>query len=133
MIDFNQRLNEAITHAVENYLASRPAVAPTPTPTPPEDILNDYFQRDTLVNAFVEKLDNQEWFWNKVGNYVDQHIERVYGAPVTREEVAEVVKELWDEDYESEVENLIENKMGNEDIETVVRNALRDATISIDI
>ena len=128
MIDFNQRLNEAIVHAVENYLASRPTPAPAT-----KDILDDYFQRDTLVNAFVEKLNNQEWFWNKMNHYIDEHIERVHGTPVTREEVAEIVKELWDEDYESEVENLIENKMGNEDLETVVRDALRNATISIDI
>jgi hypothetical protein len=127
---------------------------------PVDEIPDDYFKRDALTNQFIEKLNNQEWFWDKVNRYVDEHIERVYGAPINqaeaaiiakdtfdaewnkkvgsndllgRDEVGEVIKELWDEDYRTEVEDIAESAVTDHDFEDQIKRALRDATISFGI
>jgi hypothetical protein len=126
-------------------------------PTPPiDEVPSDWFARDALTNQFIEKLDTQEWFWDKLGRFIDERIERVHGEPITaesfpelfatqwqrkvgandllgRDEVAEVVKELWSEDYEQDVQDMIDRGIEDHDFEDQIRSALRNASISIDI
>jgi hypothetical protein len=133
------------------------AVQPTP---PIDEVPEDWAKRDQLTNEFVSKLNDQEWFWNKVNAYVDSHIERVYGEPIDRteaadiakdtfdyewkrkvgsndllgrDEVAEVVRELWEEDYESEVQDKVDRAVEDIDLSDVVRREVRDLSFSVSV
>jgi hypothetical protein len=113
----------------------------------------DYFQQDAITNAFVEKLNAQEWFWDKINHYVDTHIERRESESVTidsfpelfavefnrkadphavlsREDVAEVVKELWAEDFEPDVRDIAERTVEDFDMDDKIRCAVRDYNFS---
>lgn len=113
----------------------------------------DYSQRDALTQAFIEKLDNQEWFWDKINAHIESTLERLGDGSVTvdsfpelfatqwqrkvgsndllgRDEVAEIVKELWTEDYEPEVCDIAERTVDNYDFEDTIRQALRDYDFS---
>jgi hypothetical protein len=126
----------------------------TPAPTVLGD--DDYFRRDALTSAFIEKLNSQEWFWDKVNAHIEGTIERLdesvdrhevadiakdtfdaewqrkVGANdlLGRDEVADIVRELWAEEYEQEVQDKVERAIEDYDFEDTVRQAVRNYDFS---
>jgi hypothetical protein len=146
-------LEEANTVLVERINA----VQPTP---PIDEVPEDWAKRDQLTNEFVSKLNDQEWFWNKVNAYVDSHIERVYGTPIDRteaadiakdtfdyewkrkvgsndllgrDEVADIVRELWSDEFEDEVDDKVDRAVDNIDLSEAVRDVVRDLSFSVSV
>jgi hypothetical protein len=93
----------------------------------------DYNQKDALVAAFIDKLNMQEWFWDKVSHYVNEHIERVYGEPVTTYQVKEIVKELWTDIYETEVQDIAQRAIEDHDFDDNIRHTLREYDFTSDV
>jgi hypothetical protein len=154
MIDLNALLGNALQQAVDaataplvariteleeahNVLVLRvntpaaPAAAPVPQVPDLVDFPTgmDCNQKAALVEAFVEKLNNQEWFWGKINDYVAEHIQRYYSECPTTDDVREIVKNNIDdkiEDIESDLEDKISRAIDDLDLSDAVRDAVRD-------
>jgi hypothetical protein len=149
--EVRMRTDEA--RALSLALAER---QPAETPVPPVLSEDDYFRRDALVGAFIEKLNSQEWFWDKINAHIEGTIERLDVDNVTtdtfpemfatqwqrkvgandllgRDEVAEIVRELWSEEFEPEVRDVAERVTDDYDFDDKIRRAVRDYDFSEEI
>ena len=84
MIDFNTILSAAITASINTAIEQ--AVAPLKAQI--EELQTRLNATQTTMNdrvisaaAIAVALDDQEWFWNKINNYVDQHMEARHPQP----------------------------------------------------
>jgi hypothetical protein len=111
---------------------------------------------------FVEHLNNQEWFWDKVNLHIERTIDRLQETADTldKEKVEEIVREFWADEYENEVNEIAERKaeeakgealdeirdylrdglddkisnaLDNFDLDDKLSRILRNATVSIDL
>jgi hypothetical protein len=144
-------LEEANTVLVERLNNAQPQAAITDPATG-----MDYFQKAALVEVFIERLNDAEWFWNKVNHYVDAHIEQYCGDAITsdtfreafngewerkvgsndllgRDEVAGVVRELWNDEFEDEVDDKVDRAVDNIDLSVAVRDVVRDLSFSVSV
>jgi hypothetical protein len=127
-------LEEAHNILVQRVNALPMAQAAVPAPQVP-DLVDfptgmDYNQKAALVEAFVEKLNNQEWFWGKINDHVIEHVERYHGETPTRDDVKEIAKstvhELWNDIYETEAQDIAERAIEDHDYSDAVRDAVRE-------
>jgi uncharacterized protein YbjQ (UPF0145 family) len=90
----------------------------------------DYFMSKSYTEQFIEHLDMQEWFWNKVNHHVEMTLDRWEedAHKIDREKVEEIVREFWSEEYENEVTEIAERKAeeAKEEALEEMRDYLRD-------
>lgn len=71
---------------------------------------------DTTLEETLERLDNQEWFWNKIRNFTDTAVEQAI----------EEHNEHWDHDdfvTEDKLDDYVQKDSFRDEIEDVLNNA----------
>jgi hypothetical protein len=114
MIDLNQIINNAIAAEVQYQVAAA------------------FAARDSLLSAVdsgkpVTVESFPELFAIEFNRKFDPN------NVLNRADVVEVVKELWDDEYEGLVTEMVDSAVGDIDVDDNVRQALRNASVSIDI
>jgi hypothetical protein len=93
--------------------------------------LNELAERKPAADPVeIDTLNQKEWFWDKINNYIEKNVGR-YG--MNREEVAEIVRELWSEEFESEVRDVAEREIERYDFDEKITRAVRDYDFSDEI
>lgn len=144
MFDINNAINAAIETAVQErftemaqqYANNVGAMAEIITKL--DTRIADLEEANTVL---VERLNN-------VHEPVDRHEvvtiahdtfiaewERKVGSNdlLGRDEVAEVVRELWSDEFEDEVDDKVDRAVDNIDLSDAVRNAVRDLSFSVSV
>jgi len=75
---------------------------------------------------FVDHLNQQEWFWDKVSSYIERQQENA--EQLDKAVVGEIVREFWENEYENEVTEIAERKAeeAKEEALEEMRDYLRD-------
>lgn len=89
------------------------------------------------ADAFVTHLDQQEWFWRKVADFIDREFD---GRGIVSEgRVEELIEEAMDEHTSTYDHDEYDEHIGNDDkhfegdIEDAVRDALSNMTFDVSI
>lgn len=108
-----------------------------PAPTPATITETDHV-------AFVNHLDNQEWFWNKINNYIERNmptempeawledIKEIADA-AAEEAISDHAAEYDHDDYDRAVSAVDDFEVDESMVKDTVREVLRGASVSIDI
>lgn len=106
--------------------------------------MNSRVQQDTVSAKQIDlaALDNQEWFWAKIGDYVDTTIGNIdfseaISDAFSNSSIVEDAVEHYIKDYDfseivaDNVEGVVENQLSNYDFREIVGDILEDARITL--
>ena len=116
MFDINAIVNTAISEAVNARITT---------------LLQEHAN---VVGAMAERIAELETKLNALDAVVLHHTKAASPDDVlNREDVADIVRELWSDEFDSEIDDKVERAIDDIDLSDAVRREIRDLSFSITV